>query len=312
MKQCEPILNAAGLYVKIVKTSHAGHAKTLMESLEVLPDAVIVAGGDGTSSEVVTGLLRRKDTPCPVLLLPLGKKNESYKNIQNLTEIKLSDSCLPLVFERLKHCNAFKYELMENEGEERKPIYGLNKICYGLFRDIEEYVGKKWTLGYLKNELATSLASFSNAIQWNISGNITYSPPCPGCKKCYTNKSTFSISKLFGNKKLAEEKVPTEINPECGIKRSLTFEGNQLSIQRAQNNSTQALETEVISDYSPGIDFVKNVLTSKEVVPSIKFAANNVELVPIEKDLKYAIDGNEYDALPIKISLIPNAFKLFC
>lgn len=59
-KYCAPILHLAGIYVDIVQTESEGHARTLMENLNNT-DAVVVAGGDGTLSEVVTGLLRRDD-----------------------------------------------------------------------------------------------------------------------------------------------------------------------------------------------------------------------------------------------------------
>lgn len=59
-KYCAPILNLAGICVDIVQTESEGHAKTLVETLETT-DAIVVAGGDGTVSEVVTGLLRHND-----------------------------------------------------------------------------------------------------------------------------------------------------------------------------------------------------------------------------------------------------------
>uniref|UniRef100_A0A1B0AH35 DAGKc domain-containing protein n=1 Tax=Glossina pallidipes TaxID=7398 RepID=A0A1B0AH35_GLOPL len=48
--------NTVAQLVDIKKTKHVGHAKTLVESLNSLLDVIIVAGGDGTSSEVVTGV----------------------------------------------------------------------------------------------------------------------------------------------------------------------------------------------------------------------------------------------------------------
>lgn len=56
-KYCAPILNLAGICVDIVQTESEGHAKTLVEKLDPC-DAIVVAGGDGTLSEVVTGVLR--------------------------------------------------------------------------------------------------------------------------------------------------------------------------------------------------------------------------------------------------------------
>lgn len=52
---CAPILHLAGLCVEIVQTDSEGHARRYIEELEKLPDAIIVAGGDGTISEALTG-----------------------------------------------------------------------------------------------------------------------------------------------------------------------------------------------------------------------------------------------------------------
>lgn len=68
-KYCVPLLHLAGINVEIVKTESEGHAKDLIEHLQGA-DAVVVAGGDGTLSEVVTGLLRRTNENSS---LPLGK-----------------------------------------------------------------------------------------------------------------------------------------------------------------------------------------------------------------------------------------------
>lgn len=70
-KYCAPILNLAGVYVDIIQTESEGHAKVLMENLSNT-DAVVVAGGDGTLSEVVTGLLRRNDVNNSSAI-PIGK-----------------------------------------------------------------------------------------------------------------------------------------------------------------------------------------------------------------------------------------------
>lgn len=55
-KYCEPILHLGGLAVEIIKTDSEGHARKYVEELQVLPRAILVAGGDGTLSEAVTGM----------------------------------------------------------------------------------------------------------------------------------------------------------------------------------------------------------------------------------------------------------------
>lgn len=69
-KYCTPILNLAGICVEIVHTESEGHARTLVEDLAPT-NAIVVAGGDGTLSEVVTGILR-KTGESNEGLLPIG------------------------------------------------------------------------------------------------------------------------------------------------------------------------------------------------------------------------------------------------
>lgn len=61
-KHVLPLLHLAGIEVHVVRTEHEGQAKAYMSVLDNnVVDAVVVAGGDGTLSEIVTGLLRRTD-----------------------------------------------------------------------------------------------------------------------------------------------------------------------------------------------------------------------------------------------------------
>lgn len=52
---CEPLLHLAGLQVEVVQTTSEGNAKEIVENLKGT-EAIIVAGGDGTLSETVTGI----------------------------------------------------------------------------------------------------------------------------------------------------------------------------------------------------------------------------------------------------------------
>lgn len=52
---CAPLLHLAGIKIEVVKTDSVGHARRYIEELDVLPDAILVASGDGTLSEAVTG-----------------------------------------------------------------------------------------------------------------------------------------------------------------------------------------------------------------------------------------------------------------
>ena len=64
--------------VSVIRTESEGQAKDIMEIMADA-DAVLVAGGDGTIMEAVTGLLRRPDhleaAKIPLGVLPVGKTN---------------------------------------------------------------------------------------------------------------------------------------------------------------------------------------------------------------------------------------------
>ena len=66
--------------VSLIRTEAEGQARDIMEVMDNT-DAVLVAGGDGTVSEALTGLLRRQDANhaarrFPIGIAPLGRTNQ--------------------------------------------------------------------------------------------------------------------------------------------------------------------------------------------------------------------------------------------
>ena len=56
---CAPLLHLAGIEVSVMRTEGEGQAKEILEVVKDC-DAVLIAGGDGTLMEAVTGLMRRQ------------------------------------------------------------------------------------------------------------------------------------------------------------------------------------------------------------------------------------------------------------
>jgi acylglycerol kinase len=77
-KNVAPLLHLASNEVTIILTECEGQAKKYADVL-YKPDAILVTGGNGTLSEVVTGLLRRSDqdqfSRVPIGVVPVGKTN---------------------------------------------------------------------------------------------------------------------------------------------------------------------------------------------------------------------------------------------
>ncbi|KAL5977920.1 hypothetical protein ACLOJK_036943 [Asimina triloba] len=77
----EPIFKLAGFKMEVVKTTSAGHARSLATNVDfsTCPDGIICVGGDGLVNEVLNGLLSRNDQKeaisIPIGIIPSGSDN---------------------------------------------------------------------------------------------------------------------------------------------------------------------------------------------------------------------------------------------
>ena len=318
----------AGYSVDVIKTKHVGHAKSVMETLTQLPDVVVVAGGDGTSSEVVTGLLRRNTEICPILFLPLGANNKTvsefvpqeYKGKFELVKY-LSNIVLALIHERVKSFPVVKYEIIpsDNQTEVHKPIFGLQGLSWGVLSNIEVIKEKYWYFGALKYQAAVIMSAMRNQFSQNISATLMCTPPCPGCRKCLIPSKTKRHSKFANVFKLRENMQPTEKqhfvdNEACGTETFYNVKAKQIDIVCSKNMDLFfELNTNVIEDISNQTMFLTNMLKENKTEPTVLYKGNTIKLLPLESENQtYYIDGEEFEARPIKISFLPNAIKCFC
>lgn len=130
-KYCAPILHLAGIAVDIQQTESEGHARKLVENLKQT-DAIIVAGGDGTISEVITGLFRRTNNeqivnPCPIGILPLGQTNTVGRILfpggDSIATVRsLADASLAIVQENIKIVDVMKIEIIGDLEDKKDSI----------------------------------------------------------------------------------------------------------------------------------------------------------------------------------------------
>uniref|UniRef100_A0A8C2CB72 Acylglycerol kinase, mitochondrial n=1 Tax=Cyprinus carpio TaxID=7962 RepID=A0A8C2CB72_CYPCA len=178
-KNAAPILHLAGVEVKIVKTDYEGQAKKLMELMDQT-DMLIIAGGDGTLQEVITGLLRRADeetfSKIPIGFIPLGSSNSlsqslhlvSDNKVQHITSATLSilkGETVPL-------------DVLQIKSEKEQPVFALFGLRWGAFRDVASSISKYWYLGPLKTRAAHW---FSSLKQWpqTHQASLSYLAPVP-------------------------------------------------------------------------------------------------------------------------------------
>ncbi|XP_055313373.1 acylglycerol kinase, mitochondrial [Sitodiplosis mosellana] len=197
---CAPILNLGGLSIDIVKTDSEGHARRYVEELETLPQAILCAGGDGTLSEIVTGLFRRPphlNESHPVIgVLPVGRQStfgEKLFNFTNSSELQrvqgLADASLAIVLGNVVPKDVMKIELIDAESNVKaKPVYALSSFEWSAFTDAFNRRDRYWYVGGLRDYVTFIFNAFDDSITWNCAAKITYTEPCAGCSNCYVTQ----------------------------------------------------------------------------------------------------------------------------
>lgn len=299
-KYCAPILHLAGILVNIIKTESEGHAKKLVQEINNT-DAIVVAGGDGTLSEVVTGLLRRTDENTsglvPLGVLPLGQNNSFASNLfpggSRIAKAKsLVDATMAIVEERTKAVDVMRVEIT-NSNEDIKPVYALSGLKWGAFRDAEARKDKYWYYGSLRKYATYVFNGYKDDLTWNINTNINYTPPCSGCLNCAVKINNNVEEKWFNRfkkKSINSNENLNKLNPECSIKHQKQIQTSDLELTTLNyfKNETPALHLSVGPKVEAYMEFVKNgwkYQTSQEKPIVDKLNARQVELNPNEDTL---------------------------
>ncbi|XP_055914209.1 acylglycerol kinase, mitochondrial [Eupeodes corollae] len=327
-KYCEPILHLAGFTVDIVRTDSEGYAKSFVEQLKSAPYGIVVAGGDGSVSEVLTGLMRRNVDRCPIALLPLGTKNETTKKVLNLnwsskiSEVEaLLNASLNIARERLERKSIFKIDpiLTENDGQQAsKPIFSMGSIEWGIYHDIKSMEDKYWYLWKADKYLSALLNLFNDKLSWDCKADLSFTPPCIGCTNCLvSNEVAISNGSIFS--RLFSRRPTSNVNaiaPTSDVQcekhsKQLNASNVRIYVDESSNSSKLVLESD--ENMKTGFDAFFKYLSKDKVFELIKFRTMN--FIPDENCVGpsklYSIDGEAYDVRPIKVTLVPKAIEIF-
>ncbi|XP_076174287.1 acylglycerol kinase-like protein Mulk [Ptiloglossa arizonensis] len=335
----EPLLHLAGIAVTIIQTKSENEARKIIMNLETPTDAIIVAGGDGTLSDVLTGLVRKYNSnlnlvkQCPIGILPLGQTNRMAKSLyheyDNLTDIKqLIEATMVIIDEKFKMMDMVEVEPIEENSEEPvKPIYAMGAIEWGKWKDARALAEKYWYWGPLKKYVTYAFNGYKGNLNYNRDVTIKYTNPCDGCSQCYQRDTSLNE---FGNtnKRWWHAFVPKKttttdtvnyseiINEKCGILQELPISTSELHIETS-NTSPSSLKVKKAPKDVGYFSFViegwkqenDNKLLYEEVTE-----AKNIELIPqeINKENTLYIDNEEYEVKPVRIKLLSRAVKVFC
>ena len=274
----EPILNCAGVKVSLVQTETEGQERDLM-NIMYNTDSVIIAGGNGSVHDAVTGMLRRTDgVQYPIGVIPLGVKNTSSRLIHGHTDdgkysksyrdVKnIADATLAVVKNLTKDIDVLKLESLERQ----KVVYAVSGFTFGTLRDIISKCEGYW---YLGNKAKPYLAMISNTLfrkfdRLTIDGDVefSYSSPCSGCSNCMerskrqppptqnTTVATVNTNKRWWSNFTPKKPVPQVSIQETPAEPKIDYStiqndscGNLSNLITDQGSSSQMVNVTLIND----------------------------------------------------------------
>uniref|UniRef100_A0A8C9U6B6 Acylglycerol kinase, mitochondrial n=1 Tax=Scleropages formosus TaxID=113540 RepID=A0A8C9U6B6_SCLFO len=280
-KNAAPILHLAGMEVKLVKTDYEGQAKKLMELMEH-PDLLIVAGGDGTLQEVITGLLRRSDqasfSKIPIGFIPLGSQNSLSQSLHLPTDNRVKNITAATL--SILKGETVPLDVLQIKGEKDQPVFALIGLRWGSFRDVATSFSKYWYLGPLKTKAAHW---FSTLRVSSAKDNLCTWSPC----ETKMEISTVELSIMTQNRNPAVKR-PEDSMVVCMEPDSLTV-GEFIAI---------------------GSEKVKDPAQCS--VKGQQLEASVCQLGLPQGGGFFNIDNEEYEAMPVEVRLLPRKLRFFC
>ena len=146
--QIEPLLHF---------TEDMGHAESIVSLLDFEDgDALMSVGGDGTLSEIITGLLKREDDSSeriPISIIPSGSGNSQANDMDIVDYL---DAINRVSKGHLRKMDVGKVTFMD--GEEKKVRYSHNLVGWGLGVDANILAEKMRFLGPIRYDLGSLMS----------------------------------------------------------------------------------------------------------------------------------------------------------
>ncbi|XP_056137343.1 acylglycerol kinase, mitochondrial [Lampris incognitus] len=325
-KNAAPILHLAGMEVKLVKTDYEGQAKKLMELMEQT-DLLIVAGGDGTLQEVITGLLRRPDqetfSNTPIGFIPLGSHNSLSPSLHLLSDNKVKHITSATL--SILKGETVPLDVLQIKGEKEQPVFALMGLRWGAFRDAAATISKYWYLGPLKTKAAHWLSTLR---EWPLAreATVSYLPPSlrppdlPPQKPPRPNLLYRIFRRLKNYWNPPVEEPPKVEEPEKWEEQQLST--LELMIQTHNKNPVERrIHDSLMICAEPDNFTVGDFITvgSKKADDPSQFTSVSTKLEAGACQVKlpesgcgfYNIDNEEYEAMAVEVRLLPRKLHFF-
>ena len=330
--------------MSVIRTESEGQAKDIMEIMSDA-DAVLVAGGDGTVMEVLTGLLRRPDkaeaAKIPIGILPVGKTNTlAYRLFGHDDNVRLMGEATMSVIRDLKKPHGVIE--VENRSEDEtfrgKKLYCVNRVELGAWKDARLRTDKYWLFGFGLKNYITYLGSYSTGqkdVSWDCDVNIQYTEDnCDLISEVVSDNSKITnqnrgwFSWLLGKSKVKEEKTEKPVIPSKWVDVG-RLNGTQIVVENYQNKLSALMyagSIDFINFVSHGWNLWKHKLEYQNKIPNLEninhslVTTSEILLEPNKKDTeenfkpqRLCMDGDEVDfSGPVVLRHLQNQFIVFC
>ncbi|CAK8676687.1 unnamed protein product [Clavelina lepadiformis] len=181
-KNAAPILQLSGCHINVVRLEYEGQAKQLMSVLEK-SDMIVAAGGNGTVSEVITGLMRRPDFKTwlnvPIGVIPLGKTNTLCRKLCTECDPSNTAQWIMTATSDILKSTCRPVDVMKVTADTGKSVYAVSDIRWGSYSEAQGKTDKYWYWGPLKKYMTFVFASFRSKIQTPRELELSYNGPKP-------------------------------------------------------------------------------------------------------------------------------------
>uniref|UniRef100_A0A2K6A6A5 Acylglycerol kinase, mitochondrial n=1 Tax=Mandrillus leucophaeus TaxID=9568 RepID=A0A2K6A6A5_MANLE len=278
--------------VTIVKADYEVQAKKFLELMENTY-VIIVAGGDGTLQEVVTGVLRQTDeatfSKIPIGFIPLGETSSLSHNLLTESGSKLqhiTDATLAIV-----NGETVPFDVLQIKGEKEQPV----------------------TLKEWPQTRETSILYMGP----------TERPPnepkeTPVQRPFLYRRILRRLTSYWAQPQDAlSQEVSREIWKDVQlstIELSITTQNNQLDPTRKEDFMNICIEADTISKgnfITIGSRKVRNAKLDAEGMKCLQ-ASQCTLLVPEGAGSTFSIDSEEYEVMPVEVKLLPRNLPFFC
>ncbi|XP_048463604.1 acylglycerol kinase, mitochondrial isoform X2 [Rhincodon typus] len=309
------------------RTDYEGQAKKLLELMEDT-DMIVVAGGDGTLQEVITGLLRREDeavfSRIPIGFIPLGKMNslsqalystnkEQARHILNATLAIVKGETVPL-------------DVLEIKGDKDRPVFAVSGLRWGAYRDASAKLSKYWYLGPLKDKACHLFSMFREWPQTRQT-SITYLGPTerppeqPEEKLPRPNLWQRILRRLESYWATPKEVMLMPMEPKhwkevqkTAVEVTISTLNKQTDLKRTEDAMNICIEPDTISKrqfVATGTQKLTDPLLCPEGSQVLQASFCKLQLPQGTKGF-FSIDNEDYEAVSVDVKLLPRKLRFFC